>query len=143
MTLTQLDNLVRAGQIHIEPPDQKEFDGLLRTADERIRDAKNSTLSLVSRFDLIYNAAHALALAALRRHGYRTDKRYLVFQCLGHTVNLEQAKVRVLVLCHDRRNKTLYEGLFEIEDQLLEELLDIVEELRLLIQKPGPLPTIR
>jgi hypothetical protein len=28
---------------------------------------------------------HALALTALRRQGYRSDKRYLVFQCLAHT----------------------------------------------------------
>ena len=30
-------------------------------------------------------AAHALSLAALRKAGYRSDSRYIVFQCLKHT----------------------------------------------------------
>ena len=45
-------------------------------------------LSLESRFDLAYNAGHALALAALRFRGYRSESRYLVFQCLQHTIDL-------------------------------------------------------
>lgn len=37
-------------------------------------------------FDLAYSAAHALCLAALRHHGFRPSKRYIVFQVLaGHT----------------------------------------------------------
>ena len=40
-----------------------------------------------SRFDLAYNPSHALALANLRWHGYRSDIRYIVFQCLQHTPN--------------------------------------------------------
>lgn len=48
----------------------------------RLKDAANATLGLESRFDLAYNAAHALSLAALRWHGYRSENRYLVFQTL-------------------------------------------------------------
>ena len=43
------------------------------------------SLSLDSRFDLAYNAAHAFSLAALRWHGYRSEHRYTVFQCLGES----------------------------------------------------------
>ncbi len=138
MTSTNLENLARANQIHIEPPDQKEFGGLLNSAGDRLRDAHNPDLSLVSRFDLAYNAAHALALAALRWHGYRTDKRYLVFQCLTHTLLLDKAKTRVLSLCHERRNQTVYEGRLEIEEQLVEELFQIGDELRTKVAKLGP-----
>jgi len=46
MTSPELENLVRSGH-----------------------------LSLEGRFDLAYNAAHALALAALRHRGYRSDNR--------------------------------------------------------------------
>lgn len=138
MTLTNLSNLVRANQIHTEPPDQKEFDSLLSSAGDRLRDAYHPDLSLVSRFDLAYNATHALALAALRWHGYRTDKRYLVFQCLTHTLQLDKSKTRVLTLCHDRRNQAVYEGRFEIDKQLLEELFQIGDELRALVEKLGP-----
>ena len=73
MTSSPLDNLVRIGQLKAEPPAQTEFDGLVRSGLVRLTDAKNSALSLESRFDLAYNAAHALSLAALRWHGYRSE----------------------------------------------------------------------
>ena len=63
-----------------EPPDAKEFSGLKRSALARLRDAGKPDNSLESRFDLGYNAAHALCLAALRWHGYRAAHRYIVFQ---------------------------------------------------------------
>lgn len=49
-----------------EPPDAKEFAGLQRSGLARLRDAANAGLSLEGRFDLAYNAAHALCLAAVR-----------------------------------------------------------------------------
>ena len=54
-----------------EPPDAKEFAGLLRSGMARLKDASVNGLALASRFDLAYNAAHALCLAALRWHGCR------------------------------------------------------------------------
>ncbi|PHX41892.1 hypothetical protein AO263_27875, partial [Pseudomonas sp. NZIPFR-PS5] len=83
-----------------------------------------------SRFDLAYNAAHALALAALRLKGYRSDRRYLVFQCLPHTLNLDKVRVRLFALCHERRNLAEYEGYMDIDDALLAELLTSTEALR-------------
>lgn len=90
-----LDNLVRIGQLKVEPADQAEFDGILRSAKLRLKDSQIEALSDDSRFSLAYGAAHALALAAIRWHGYRSENRYLVFQCLQHTVGLENAKWRV------------------------------------------------
>ena len=66
MPLPPLDNLVRIGQLKAEPPAQAEFDGLVRSGQVRLADAANAALSLESRFDLAYNAAHALSLAAMR-----------------------------------------------------------------------------
>ena len=86
MTLAELDNLVRLGQLKREPPVASEIRGLLRSGEARLTDAANRGLSLESRFDLAYNAAHALALAALRLHGYRSENRFLVFQVLPHTL---------------------------------------------------------
>ena len=59
---------------------------------------------------MAYGAAHALSLAAMRWHGYRSENRYLVFQCLEETLGLETAKWRVLDQCHKRRNIAEYEG---------------------------------
>ena len=62
-----------------EPPDAKEFAGLVRSGLARLKDAENEANSLDSRFDLAYSAAHALCLAALRHQGFRPSKRYIVF----------------------------------------------------------------
>lgn len=129
MTLEQLENLLKINNLKNEPPDQIEFDGLVNSAKLRLDDVKLDGLSETSRFTLAYGAAHALSLAALRWHGYRSDNRYLVFQCLQHTTSLENAKWRVLDKCHKQRNLAEYEGCLEITPQLLQELIDITEEL--------------
>ncbi|MCY1275872.1 hypothetical protein D9M68_134540 [compost metagenome] len=124
-----LENLVRSGGLKAEPPDRKECDGLLRSAIDRLKDAHNPALSFASRFDLAYNAAHALALTALRLHGYRSDRRYLVFQCLIHTLALSKIQVRLFALCHERRNLAEYEGYMDVDEPLLAELLAAVDAL--------------
>ena len=84
-----LENLSGPGKVlAAEPSDAKEFAGLKRSGLVRLKDAENAANSLESRFDLAYNAAYALALAALRWHGYRPSKRYIVFQVLPHTLAL-------------------------------------------------------
>jgi hypothetical protein len=99
-----LENLVRSGSLKAEPPDAKECAGLLRSASDRLNDAHNSELSFASRFDLAYNAAHALALTALRLSGYRSERRYLVFQWLLHTLAFDKTRIRLLAHCHEHRN---------------------------------------
>lgn len=106
-----------------EPPDAQEFAGLHRSGLARLRDASNATLSLEGRFDLAYNAAHALCLAALRLKGYRPANRYIVFQVLPHTLGLGPEVWRVLAKCHDVRNVGEYEGDLNIDDRLLADLL--------------------
>ena len=57
------ENLTGPGKaLRAQPPDAKEFAGLLRSGQSRLKDAGNKSLSLESRFDLGYNAAHAPAL---------------------------------------------------------------------------------
>ncbi len=129
MTYQNLLNLVKTGSLKAEPPDRREFDGLVRSGLLRLNDAQHPELSLESRFDLAYNASHALALAALRHNGGRSDNRYLVFQSLAHTLELPAAEWRVLALCHDRRNLAEYEGTLEIDEQLLTDLLRIAGSL--------------
>lgn len=123
MSLPNLDNLVKTHQLKLEPFEQSEFDGLVKSGKIRLNDANNTTLELESRFLLAYNAAHSLALAALRWHGYRPDNRYIVFQALPHTIGVSSAVWRVLAKCHDLRNTAEYEGFLEIDEQLLQELL--------------------
>ena len=71
MTSPELDNLVRIGKLKREPASDDEVLGLLQSAEDRLNDAGRADLSYSRRCDPAYNAAHALALAALRRAGYR------------------------------------------------------------------------
>ena len=112
-----------------EPPDAAESTGLLRTGRARLHDAANPALSLESRFDLAYNAAHALCLAALRRKGYRPSQRYIVFQLLPHTLGLGPEVWRVLDKCHNTRNLGEYEGLLDIDEGLVTSLIEAAQQV--------------
>lgn len=119
-----LDNLTGPGKpLKEEKPDNAEIQGLIRTGLARLKDSSNATLSLESRFDLAYNAAHALSLAALRRRGYRASNRYIVFQVLPHTLGLGPAVWRVLDKCHNMRNLGEYEGLLDVDERLVGDLI--------------------
>jgi len=119
-----LENLAGSGQpLRKEAPDAKEFAGLKQSGLRRLADAENATNSLESRFDLAYNGAHALSLAALRRAGYRSTNRYIVFQALPHTLGLGPEVWRVLARCHDVRNRGEYEGDLYVDERLLADLI--------------------
>lgn len=133
-----LDNLVRIGQLKFEAPAQSEFDGLVRSGLVRLNDARNLALSLESRFDLSYNAAHALSLAALRWHGYRSENRYQVFQCLTHTLGMEAAHWRVLDQAHRKRNLAEYEGDLDVDESLVEALLRVTQVVADRVAALGP-----
>jgi hypothetical protein len=118
------ENLTGPGKpLRAEPPDSKEFAGLQRMGMVRLQDAQKAGLALESQFDLAYNAAHALCLAALRWHGYRSGNRFIVFQLLPHTLGLGPEVWRVLSKCHDARNLGEYEGMLEVDSRLVTDLI--------------------
>ncbi|WP_232071155.1 hypothetical protein [Paraburkholderia pallida] len=130
MTLTTLDNLVRIGKLKPFPPNRGEFEqllGLARTLLDTV--ASSSGMATESQFILAYDAAHAASRAALRAHGYRSDDRYLVFQCLEHTIGWPTGKWRVLDTCHRRRNAAEYEGNIDLPASLTAELVRLTAEL--------------
>lgn len=142
MTPKPLQNLVKTHQLKAEPPDQAEFNNLLFIARRHLQDARVKGLSVQGQFSMACHAAHAMALAALRWHGYRSDRRYLVFQCLQHTLGLEAVKWRVLDTCHKQRNLAEYEGHLDVPPQLLRELLEISGELLHKVESLGPVSTV-
>ena len=81
-----------------------------RSALARLNDAGNPANSLESRFDLAYNAAHALCLAAL--------------QVLPNTLNLGPEVWRVLAKCHEIRNLGEYEGDLNVDERIVADLTD-------------------
>ena len=129
MSQPELDNLLRIGQLKAEPRNTQEVTRMLAMAQTRLSDAKLNKLSLEGRFTSAYNAAHAAALAALRWHGYRSENRYTVFQCLTHTLGWPANRWRVLDAAHQKRNLAEYEGYLEVEESTVVELCAVVQGL--------------
>ena len=98
--------------------------GRLRLADAGIKDS-----SAPGRFLAAYAATHSAALAALRWHGYRSENRYLVFQCLEHTLKWPATRWRTLAEAHSKRNTAEYEGFIEVEESGITELRKLAEAL--------------
>ncbi len=86
--------------------------GFLRAAEDFLADSKNAQNRVATRFGLAYDAAYALAHAALRSHDLRPtqDKghRFIVFQCLVHTANAPPEVWVTLSKAHNRRNASVY-----------------------------------
>ena len=124
-----LDNLVKIGQLKREASNEAEIRGLLKSARSHLADAQLKQVSLNGRFSAVYSACHAAALAALRSHGYRSESRFMVFQCLAHTVQWEPARWRALDLAHQKRNLAEYEGHLDVEESTVAELIVLAKEL--------------
>ena len=137
MTNDNLENLASTGGLKVEAPAGEEIEALLASGLARLADSKNKELHIESRFDLAYNAAHALSLAALRIAGYRSENRYLVFQCLKHTLNLPNEQWRVLDQAHKKRNIAEYEGSTVLNDALVDALIETTDEVAKRVQQLG------
>ena len=135
MSQPALDNLVRIGQLKAEPRNDAEVRRMLAMARTRLADAKVARLSPEGRFTSAYNAAHVAALAALRWHGYRSENRFTVFQCLSHTLNWPAPRWRVFDAAHQKRNLAEYEGFLEVEESTIAELCALVGELIIEVEK--------
>lgn len=138
MSSNPLENLVDVGLLRPEPSSPDEFEGLVRSGRNRLADAANEKLSFESRFDLAYNGAFSLSLAALRRLGYRPVNRFVVFQALPHTLGLGPAVWATLAECHRRRNSSEYEGFLVIDEQLLIDLIASAGIVLEAVEKPDP-----
>ena len=113
MTSPNLERLARSGELKAQQFSKREINRLLLRATDLLSDAQFPDLTPEGRFSLAYGAAHTLACAALGLHGFRSQNRYLVFQCLELTARLSPAQGRLFTLCHERRNKAEYEGRFD------------------------------
>ncbi|MEJ1162704.1 hypothetical protein V9K97_03330 [Variovorax sp. CCNWLW186] len=124
-----------------EPPDAREFAGLMRSGLARLADAQVMQLSVEGRFDLAYNAAHAMCLAALRWHGYRSGNRFIVFQVLPHTLELGPEVWRVLAKAHEIRNLGEYEGDMNVDERIVRDLIAACQRVASKIAElPPPKP---
>lgn len=138
MSKQELDNLVKINKLKLEPARRTEFDGMVRSARIHLTDAQNESINTDSQFDLAYGAAHRLASAALRRHGYRSEDRITVFQTLVHTVGTDKADLQIFLRAHNERNLAEYEGRTEIDERLLADLIRSTKKLEAAVAKLEP-----
>ena len=138
MSKAELDNLVRIQRLKTEPPTRNEYLGMVTAARSRLKDAQNENLDPDSRFDLAYGAAHRLALAALRREGYRSENRITVFQTLVHTLGTGAADVQIFLKAHNERNLAEYQGRMEIDEELLADLIRCTKAIEAAVSKLEP-----
>lgn len=111
-----LENMVRQGMLHAERPDAKEYNGLVRSGRVRLQDARKATISLESRFDLAYNAAHALC--ARRELAEQPDIEYYESMTKVEKLEHEVAALSADELSEFRRWFTQFDA--EAWDQQLE-----------------------
>ena len=109
----------------------------------RLKDAENASNSLEGRFDLAYNAADSLCLAALRHRGYRPGNRYIVFQVLPHTLGLGPNVWRVLAKRHEIHNLGEYQGDLDIDDPIVDGMVDACKAVVAKLDALPPLQNAR
>ena len=85
------------------------------------------------RFDIAYNAALQLAVAALAASGFqaeRQNKHQRAIECLAFTIQLENADVDFLNGCRRKRNTAVYDRIGQISDSEAAEVLAFAQRLR-------------
>ena len=133
-----LENLVEVGKLTVARRSAAEIETLIQKSVGLLQDARQRTLTPMSRFMLTYGAAHGLALAALWRRGYRSEDRYTVFACLPHTTTLDGISQRTLVSAHRARNQMEYEAEDLVSEKLIESLTQATENLSRIVQEESP-----
>lgn len=135
----KLRNLAEAGLIKAEPTSTRELGGLLESASQLLKDARNPQNSETTRFSVAYQAAHSLALAAMRARDYRPSQgpghRAIVFQALAHTIGAPVELWLPLGKAHKKRNALEYDGLVIFSGGDVNELLRLVEKLDALVRE--------
>lgn len=135
----ELDNLVAIRQLKVEPTSDSEVATVLQRAATLLSDAGNASLAPASRFNLAYDAAFALATAALRLRGYRPDDarghRAIVFQALPHTIGAPMELWSALSAAHDRRNALAYSAAMSPSQAEVVDLLAHTRTLDRLVRK--------
>ncbi len=134
----RLRNLVERKLLHEEKSAPREVQGLLASAAAFVADAKRTENSEATRFSVAYEAAHALALAAMRACDLRPAQgpghRSIVFNVLDATTTAPPALCVPLAKAHDKRNKLTYDGLTTFSHAELEELIESAESLGKLVR---------
>jgi uncharacterized protein (UPF0332 family) len=144
MNKSQLENQTKGQRpaLHAQPPDRDTLKGLVERATDSLKDAKNNTNSVATRFNAAYSAAFCLARVALEACGYRIagseGHRVTVFQNLANTLEWKAEKWRPLEDTHRLRNRFDYGDLVEVSEAQLNAAIDGTQDLLKDVQRVFP-----
>jgi len=104
-------------------------------ADRNLADAGIRELSAEGRFQFAYNAALAMATAALHAAGYRTNSNVpghhaLTVESLQHTIGVDAALVRKLDAFRRKRNRASYDAPAAVSAKETADMLALAAQLR-------------
>lgn len=146
MTLENLKNLEKIGQLKSHSTSREEVQRLLEAARRNLADARVEVISCETRFDSAYKAIMQLALAAMMANGFRPDTsrpghHMTVIQSLPQTIGLSTAKMAVLDVLRRKRNLTDYSGGWIDEtsmEQCIAEAGDLMRDVTEWLQEQRP-----
>ena len=114
MSSTPLENLAKIGQLDAVPESPELARNKLISARKRLADSRAAPVSNETRFDAGCNAIRDMAEIGLLMRGFRTTSRpghhQTAIQCLGHTLGLDDAAIRVIDGLRKQRHLADYEG---------------------------------
>lgn len=146
MTLENLRNLEKVGQLKSHVTSREEVQRLLDAARRNLSDAGVEVISSETRFDSGYKAIMQLALAAMMANGFRPDTgrpghHLTVIQSLPQTIGLPTARMAVLDVLRRKRNLTDYSGGWIDEtsmEQCISEVGDLLREVEAWLGEQRP-----
>lgn len=146
MTLENLKNLEKIGQLNNHSTSREETQRLLETARRNLKDAAVEAVSMETRFDSAYKAIMQLGLIALMANGFRpnTNKpghHMTGIQCLPSTIGLSRERMMVLDVHRRRRNNADYSGDYVDEvsmEQCISDAKELLQDVTAWIQEHRP-----
>jgi hypothetical protein len=146
MTLENLRNLEKIGQLKSHVTSREEMQRLLDAARRNLSDAGVDVISCETRFDSAYKAIMQLALAAMMANGFRPDTsrpghHMTVIQSLPQTIDLPTGRMAVLDVLRRKRNLTDYSGGWIDEtsmEQCISEAKDLLRDVEAWLKEQRP-----
>lgn len=146
MTLENLRNLEKIGQLKSHSTSREEIQRLLDAARRNLADAGVDVISCETRFDSAYKAIMQLALAAMMANGFRPDTsrpghHMTVIQSLPQTIGMPATRMAVLDVLRRKRNLTDYSGGWIDEtsmEQCISEAKDLLRDVEAWLREERP-----
>jgi hypothetical protein len=124
---------LKNGWIRRHETSRDEIVSLFTIADRDIQQSQTPGLGPEWRFDIAYNAALQLCVAALAASGYqaeRQNKHMRVIECLAFSVGGTVSDAQFLDTCRRKRHAAVYDQVGAVSDQEASEMLALAKRLR-------------